>query len=136
MLYSSSFGDVDGPGIDVVYAYGDDFRHRPEADLHLSRRVQRVQGGCFSDQGHLYLASDRPIPAAPRNKGILAFSAFTGRYLGTAKVLALEDEEELQDICFTNTSWPIHVVLLENVLPPSTDNIFFKHFTAPDPAQV
>jgi hypothetical protein len=138
LLYSSRFDDVH-----VVHAYGpadDGCRHVPSEDiaLHASPALDRVQGGCFSSNGHLYLASDVLVDSD--HKAIHVFSALNGAYRGAIKVLALEGNQELEGICFApmkigGHAVQLHVVLLE-IFALEKDDIFFKHYAAPDPARV
>jgi hypothetical protein len=102
---------------------------------------RRVQGACFSPNGHLYVAVDTRF-WDKNYKWIFYYSALNGHYLGRIPVLAEEDNQELEGICYGNTDGPkaqIHAVLLENVgdQPPfvtgALDNIFFKSFSASEP---
>ena len=150
LLYSSENGD-DAP-TPTIHAYDptNGFRNVPTAQIELAPHPARhVQGGCFSAHGHLYLATDQRDPNAPEYKLLRAYSAFNGYFLGAARVLALEDDQELEDCCYApmtinDAAVQIHVVLLENETwdpspggpVPDMDNIFFKHFSAPTPSAV
>ncbi len=105
----------------------------------------RVQGACFSPNGHLYVAVNQRFSNWGREyKWIFYYSAWTGVFLGKIPVLAedtAENAQELEGLCYGDCYWPdgrrgqIHVVLLEN----STvwkDNIFFKSFSADLPDSV
>lgn len=165
LLYSCAFYG-DGTGRGEVHGY-----HRdtgawagPERTIRLGSAVRRVQGGCFSPRGHLYLACDDQEEAAggvtvehvsgdhrlhgvrdggsPRNvTSIRAFSVFTGAYLGRTLVDTLDGGgEELEGICYAPTSVgrrraQIHVLLLDNH-DLAKDNVFVKPYAAPDPSTV
>lgn len=137
LLYSSAFDDVG-----TVHAYqpaDGGFRQVPSEDVRLQGEpLQRVQGGCFSTNGHLYLASDVHVDAA--HKAIQVFSALNGAYRGAIPVLAGMAHQELEGLCFAPMTIgghdvQLHVVLLEQHTV-SKDDIFFKHFAAPNPARV
>jgi hypothetical protein len=144
LLYTSENGD-DAP-MPVVRAYDRtaSYTHRPTADIALGKAARHVQGGCFTPKGHLLLATDERDSNDPRFKLVRAYSAFNGFYYGAARVLAQEDNQELEDICYApmvinDVHVQVHAVLLENIGPTVTpagvlvpmDNIFFKHFKAP-----
>jgi hypothetical protein len=98
-----------------------------------------VQGICFSDNWHLYVADDTRYEPWDRNyKWIFYYSALNGAFLGKIPVLAKEDGQELEGICYANTSQDdgtaaqIHAILLENA-DIALDNIFFKSFSTDQP---
>jgi len=128
LLYSSPFEQTD-----EVFAYDpqDGFRHTKT--LRLRRPIDDVQGGCFSDVGHLYLASDA-------GRAIEAYSALNGQHLGSAGILVEEADQEVEGLCCVKlevdgVASQLHVVLLEN-RDIAKDNIFFKHYQAPIPDAV
>lgn len=88
-----------------------------------------IQGGCFSDDGRLYIAMGK---SNIRNyQYISCYSALTGRYLYYIAVLTEGADQELEGICFARTNdgkSQLHAVLLEN-LAPARDNIFFKSYS-------
>jgi hypothetical protein len=142
LLYTSENGD-DQPAITVnAYDPANDFRMVSAAAIDLTPHpAHHVQGGCFSPHGHLYLATDQRDPNDPQYKLIRVYSAFNGGFLGAATVLALEDNQELEDVCYAavtlgGAAVQIHAVLLENIDTLDSDNIFFKHFAAPTPGAV
>ena len=109
----------------------------------------KVQGACFSSNGHLYVAVDaRFSDFGKKYKWIFYYSALTGAFLGKIPVLA-EDAgmvdgqavQELEGICYGPVSFSdgrtaqIHAVLLEN-RRAALDNIFFKSFSADLPEAV
>ena len=101
---------------------------------------RKVQGACFSPNGHLYVAVDSrfPPPWDKECKWIFYYSALNGTYLGEIPVIATGDNHELEGICYGNVSWPdgrtaqIHAVLLEN-RDVALDNIWFKSFSTSQP---
>jgi hypothetical protein len=135
LLYSSSFDNVT-----TVRAYepaDDGFRHVPSRDIPLSKALERVQGGAFSPRGHLYLSSDTYVSG--KYKGVHVFSILNGAYRGWIRVLADEDTQELEGLCFSPMSISghhvdLHVVLLDTI-DLEKDDIFFKHYAAPDPSR-
>ena len=131
--------------------------------VRLERPVLRIQGGCFSENGHLLLASDakpRLSIAGPSPKpgsldyevsrrGIKVFNAATGAYLGSADVtreygpdlmVARAWYQELEGICIKpdhrrgSTRSDIHLILLEN--QGGDDESYFKHYSLPDPTRL
>ena len=136
LLYSSSFD-----GVSKVRAYeaaDDGFRHVPTQDIPLSHPIDRVQGGDFSAGGHLYLASD--VYVEGKYKAVHVYSALNGAYRGWIRVLAEEDSQELEGLCFApmtigGTHVDLHVVLLDQI-DLEKDDIFFKHYAAADPGHV
>lgn len=136
-LYCCEFDNADR-----MYLYDPGSFEWTGRTLQLGAVANRVQGGCFSDNGHLYLACDEGVQIGGKRRHLIkAYSALNGHFYGQATVLAQEDNQELQGVCFARvfatdgTPVPIHVVLLENH-GATKDNIFFKHFTAPDPRAV
>jgi hypothetical protein len=136
LLYSSAFDNAA-----KVYAYemaDDGWRHKPAEDIPLQRVVDNVQGGCFSPGGHLYLASDKYV--AGKHKGVYVYSVLNGAFRGIIYVLAEEDSQELEGLCFAQVTISghtvqLHVVLLDQI-KLEKDDIFFKHYSAPDPNRV
>jgi hypothetical protein len=126
------------------------FIHNPDTGLweekrtfHLNGFMPRtVQGACFSTNGHLYVAVDSRSSDWGRDyKWIFYYSALTGTFLGKIPVLAEEDGQELEGICYGAVSFgdgrtaQIHAILLEN-RDVALDNIFFKSFAADVPEAV
>jgi hypothetical protein len=146
LLYSSENGD-DTPTT-IVHAYNPEknFAHEPLADIRLSHAGRHIQGGCFSANGHLLLATDERDPNDSNFKLIRTYSVFNGFYFGAARVLVLAEgnDQELEDVCYApmiinGVDVQVHALLLENVGPTVTpagvvdpmDNVFFKHFSTP-----
>ncbi len=111
--------------------------------FHLNGYMPRkIQGACFSPNGHLYVADDtRYGEWGKKYKWIMYYSALNGTYLGRIPVLAEEDGQELEGICYGSVSFgdgrtaQIHAILLEN-RDAALDNIFFKSFSADLPEVV
>jgi hypothetical protein len=100
--------------------------------------VTEVQGACFSPNGHLYVSTNAKLPGDPHRQTIWYYSALNGHRLGVIPVLAQEDNQELEGICYGQVSFSggktaqIHAILLENPLL-ALDNIFFKSFSSAKP---
>ncbi len=102
-----------------------------------------IQGACFSENGHLFVAVDRRyfFGADGAYKHILCYSALNGHFLSNISVLAALDGQELEGICVAAATWPdgrqaqVHAVLLENH-DVAKDNLFFKSFCADVPSAV
>jgi len=100
-----------------------------------------VQGACFSPNGHLYIACDVRLASNQQYKAIVYFSALNGHLMGIIPVLAEEENQELEGICFGNVvstngnPAQIHAILLEN-RDLALDNIFFKSYSADRPEVV
>ena len=131
LLYSSRFD-----GVDEVYAY-ETKTFTLVKTLRLKRKINRVQGGCISKNGHLLLASDD-------TSRIECFTTLNGHYRGGAHVQIDHDEvppEEMEGITiwegisYGGRDTHIHVIVLDNDVstPWDDDSIFFKHYTVPFP---
>ncbi len=133
LLYSSNNGD-DAPGENTLRAYRLDaaaarFSHVPEADIVLQERLRRIQGGVFSKNGHVLLASNH-------TNDIRAYSVLNGHYLGRASIQkdgswnVKEEVEGLtiwEGISYEGVATHVHVVLLDNDAPDE-DDVYFKHY--------
>jgi hypothetical protein len=126
-LYSSKFDNVS-----EIYGYDpkDNFKH--VTTLELPIKTDRVQGGCISRNGHLLLASDE-------SHNIRCFSMLNGTYLGSTSIEVSDlTREEVEGIAiwegriFEGVQAQIHVILLDNQ-PTVADDVFFKHFSVPNP---
>jgi hypothetical protein len=108
--------------------------------LKFNVPVARVQGACFSQNGHLYIATNEYFSGDSKYQTIWYYSALNGYRLGVIPVLAEEGfpDQELEGICYANVSSSdgkiaqIHAVLLENP-GGALDNIFFKSFSSSKP---
>ncbi|MCI5130045.1 MAG: hypothetical protein D3904_00645 [Candidatus Electrothrix sp. EH2] len=135
LLYSSNNGD-DGPGEDIMYAYrftGSEFRSVPEANIKLQVKTKSIQGGVFSDNGHLLIASNH-------SDDIRVFSALNGYYYGGVHIQVnhsarvSEEVEGLtiwKNIAYQGVNTHVHLFLLDND-SPDEDDVIFKHFVVPD----
>jgi hypothetical protein len=106
--------------------------------LKLNPPVKKVQGACFSPNGHLYIASNTKLPGNSDYQTIWYHAALNGHQFGVIKVMALESKQELEGNCFgavgfkNGKSAQIHAVLLENE-PIALDDIYFKSFSCSVP---
>ncbi|WP_109435784.1 MULTISPECIES: hypothetical protein [Aquimarina] len=113
-------------------------------------KLKRIQGGCFSPNGNLYLLSD----SRDGDAGLLGFDMYTGRQFVYKKIIkrtnyipfpggAIFEGDELEGITYCNltpdqnpiASTPgingkLHVTMVDKDL--FTDNFYFKHFDASD----
>jgi hypothetical protein len=132
-LYSSTFDNVDR-----VHAYDPSNQFKHVSTLVLGGpTLQAVQGGCFSIAGHLYLTSGG-------SRRIHAYDSMDGTPLGSVVVPyspgGLEGEEmegiALGHLIHGNgsNSW-VHVVILDNDAT-NRDDVFLKHFSVPNPANL
>jgi hypothetical protein len=132
-------------GLYYTYRGGDFFKHDLDGNyigekLILSPPPTRVQGACFSPNGHLYVASNETLPDDEDYQTIWYYSALNGHRFGVIPVLAKRHypTDELEGICYADLGFDddrraqIHAVLLENP-DVALDNIFFKSFSTADP---
>ncbi len=113
-------------------------------------KLKRIQGGCFSPNGQLYLLSD----SRDEDAGIYGFDMYTGRQFVYKKIQKrtnyipwlgdpIFEGDELEGITYCNLSsgqnpiaqtpginGKIHVTMVDKDL--GTDNFYFKHFDASD----
>ena len=130
-LYSSRFGQH--KSIDKVFAYSfPDLTWK--ATLGLKKPIRHVQGGCFTHNGHLLLTSDH-------SHDIRCYSALNGGFLGSVPIEVNDSasvREEVEGLTirkdFASEGRPaeVHVVLLDNDLT-SRDDVYFKHYSVPNP---
>jgi hypothetical protein len=134
-LYSSVFADdrEDEPPVDRVFSYDprDNFVQK-ETFMLQGEGIHRVQGGCFSDNGHLYLSSSKSVD-------IKGYSVLNGKYLGRYSPPSdWSEDEEMEGISL----WPVnyegaietyvHMVVLDNDVSVN-DDVYFKHIKVPSP---
>jgi outer membrane protein assembly factor BamB len=140
LLYSSISGD-EGVPVSRLYAYElKYFTHVEEKDIILKDGfLNMVSGGCFSNNGHIFLASDD-------TRSLHAYSILNGHYYGSCGVPSDWDEvlasEEMEGIAFypINTDRGeafVHAVVLDNdrddPFSVGNDDVYLKHFTVPSP---
>ncbi len=112
--------------------------------LKFDTPISEVQGACFSPNGHLYIASNSHPPGDGNHQTIWCYSALNGHRFGFIPVLAEEDNQELEGICYANVQFSggkndrkdaqIHAILLENPWGEvALDNIYFKSFSSAKP---
>lgn len=131
LLYSSAFDNVDR-----VHAYDPDDNFKHVGSLRLGGApLFRVQGGCFSKEGRLYLTSDH-------SEDLRAYSSLNGYFYGRVGVPYTKggvDQEEMEGVAIAHllhadaSTW-VHVVILDNDLSP--DDVFIKHFVVPNPDDI
>lgn len=126
-LYSSRFNNVT-----EVYGYDPQDNFKWVTTLQLAIPTNRVQGGCFSKNGHLLLTSDE-------THDIRCFSVLNGAYLGSAAIqVDASTGEEVEGITiwdvqgFGGVPSQVHVILLDNQVTEN-DDVFFKHYSVPTP---
>jgi len=127
-LYSSDFYDVAQIN---SYDPNDNFIYK--GSLKLQVPLKEVQGGCFSQNGHLYLSSSS-------SNDIRGYSVLNGAYLGSAAIqvdTSWNVAEEVEGMTifigvFNGKPTQVHVILLDND-KPDPDDIFLKHYTVPSP---
>jgi outer membrane protein assembly factor BamB len=124
-LYSSV-----SSGVDLVSAYDpNDFTFKGILKIG-DEKVNEVQGGCFSNNGHLYLTSDDSVD-------IRGYSALNGKFLGSFP-LDYGHGDEIEGLGLGHINHPpgissfVHVVILDN--EGTEDDVFINHFTLPDPS--
>lgn len=128
-LYSSVFDDVD-----CVSACDPNNLFSFKKTLKIEgEKINSVQGGCFSNNGHLYLTSDD-------SADIRGYSALNGKFVGSFK-LDYGDGDEIEGLCIgrtidsTGKSSFVHVIILDNE-SISRDDVYINHFSVPDPSVV
>ncbi|MGH9975512.1 MAG: hypothetical protein ACRD8Z_06710 [Nitrososphaeraceae archaeon] len=102
-------------------------------EYRINEKINKVQGGCFSKNGHLYLTSDD-------TEDIRGYSNLNGKFLGSCNVdYDKSDDEEMEGLALGHITYPdgvssfVHVIILDND-DLSKDDVYFKHFTVPDPS--
>jgi hypothetical protein len=133
MIPSSDNGDVD-----PVYIYDPNHQFAFVGEMLLGGGVMhRAQGGCFSNNGHLYITYDTD----KHQKGeIRAYSALNGEFLGSKEILYSDDVDqgELEGLSLGHiihndgSSTYIHALVLDNDWP-SKDEVYLYHYFVPDP---
>ena len=141
LLYSSPF---DADHLNVYQEMtGEDrvaFRHLRDVPLltddGASLTLERVQGGAFSSQGHLYLSSDC------RNGGICGVDVTTGRrrlHVTIPFEPGWPDNEVIEgltlvDLDRADAAWlrgMLHVLVL-SIRPHESDRIWLRHYNTAD----
>jgi hypothetical protein len=141
LLYSSPF-DTDHLSVYRPVRGGDHvgFHHVRDVPLLAGEgaclSLERVQGGAFSSQGHLYLTSDC------RNGGILGVDVGTGRRLLQVTIPfepEWPDNEVIEGLTLADLhkasppwlSGTLHVLVL-SIRPQASDTIWLRHYDAAD----
>ena len=119
-------------GVELVSAYDPNNLFSFKKTLKIEgEKINSVQGGCFSNNGHLYLTSDD-------SADIRGYSALNGKFLGSFK-LDYGDGDEIEGLCIgrtidsTGKSSFVHVIILDNE-SISRDDVYINHFSVPDPS--
>jgi hypothetical protein len=130
-LYSSRFHQAS-----EIYAYDpkDNFLLKVKDTLKLEVATDDVQGGCFSKNGHLLLASNA-------SHDIRCYSVLNGKFLGSAPIRfddsksAVGEEVEglaiWEGVAFDAGAAHVHLILLDKDV--FKDDVHFKHYTMPNP---
>jgi hypothetical protein len=141
LLYSSPF-DTDHVSVYRVVSGGDHLGFQHVRDVPLltedgaSLSLERVQGGAFSSQGHLYLTSDC------RNGGISGVDIGTGRrrlHVTIPFEPEWPDNEVIEgltvvDLDKAGAPWlrgKLHVLVL-SIRPEAADTVWLRHYDAAD----
>lgn len=131
VLYTSAWNNAT-----ALYAFDRNTgARRTQDDIALNGVVDRVQGGAFSPNGRIYLASDDKSGKA----GIHAFGLPMGRWLGFVAIeihQGFPKYEETEGIGFglmhtLGHPTVVHLVLLDQ--DALSDDIYFKSYEVPDP---
>lgn len=102
--------------------------------IELRKTSNGVQGGCFSKNGHLILSSNS-------TNDIRCYSVLNGVFLGSVAIQKengilysqeVEGVTTRENITYNKVFAQIHVILLENE-EHSGDDIYFKHYSVPNP---
>jgi hypothetical protein len=141
LLYSSTF-DPDHLSVYQEVTGEDRFAFQHLRDVPLLTddgeplTLERVQGGAFSSQGHLYLTSDC------RNGGISGVDVATGRrrlHVPIPFEPGWPDNEVIEgltlvDLDGADAAWlrgMLHVLVL-SIRPQESDRIWLRHYDTPD----
>lgn len=153
-LYTSTFNAEPLNGFDLqpkLFAYDRrTFKRKKSDDITLKVPTQRVQGGCFTNDGKLFLTSDvKNFEGSNTQKferiknlgtslkpSITCYSIVNGHYYGAIGIMresGVAYSQEVEGITYwakkeKGKKTNLHVVLLENEL--GTDEVFFKHYAA------
>jgi hypothetical protein len=129
--WNSSLYSSISDGVDHVCAYNPSDSFSFEGILEIEgEKVDKVQGGWFTNNGHLYLSSEESV-------NIRGYSVLNGKFLGSFG-LDYGDGDEIEGLClghFTNSdgiSSYVHVIILDN--EDDEDDVFINHFFVPDPS--
>ncbi len=123
--------DLDGTERDRMPLLGRTLQYQDETGLNTDQYP--VQGGFFSDNGHLYIASNVEVGTDNDKQPIFYYSALNGQHMGEIQVDAQRSStQELQGPCSVGSQ--VCVVLLETNL--ISDNVWFKQYEATDPSVV
>jgi len=128
LLYSSDFNEAT-----LIHRYDPRSGFQYTDSMVLDVPVDRVQGGCFSPTGRLYLTSDT-------SQDVKGFDP-DGRYIGKASINVRNlAREEVEGLCVypievDGHRTHVHVVVLDNDLL-SNDDTIIKHYAAESPEEL
>ena len=137
LLYTSDFGG-DGNLTNIyIYAKKDHANYTHVGNLTLKERMGRVQGGVITENCKLILADDY-------YNAIKCYSLKTGAYYGKETVQVDKRDhvaEEIEGLCISppgsirlkGVPVQVHLILLDND-KPDDDDVIFKHYAVPIPA--
>ena len=125
--------------VDKLYVYdpkNNGFSYRNAFPLS-GKFLHKVQGGCFSSNGHIDITADD-------GKGIHCYSALNGNHLGEIVVDKgdWDGYEEIEGITVQSLNRvpegdlvSVHVIVLDNDADfwKNKDDVYFKHFKVPFP---
>lgn len=126
-LYSSNFDLVE-----FIYAYDPQNNFMLCAELKLNGPpLDRVQGGVFSQNGHLYLTSDF-------TGDVRCYSVLNGEWLGSVKIPYAPDFDEFEEIegiaiqpeAQADNAASVYVLVLDNDL--NADDVFLVQYRVPE----
>lgn len=139
LLYTSDFDRIDRVN---GYDPRQDYKFRGSIVLS-GADVINVQGGVFSDNGHLLLSSGFYKPghsdAEDGYNEIRCFSALNGKFLGSTSI-ARERRQEPEGLTIWNLKFgdsfaQIHLILVD-LHWFKRDSIFFKHYSVSAPVNL
>ena len=124
MLYTSDFNNVR-----QIYGFDPNRGYRWTKTIQLPHKVMRVQGGDFTSNGLLILASDKGS-----NASIRFYNSHSGQHLCTQKVLREEDSQEIEGVCFHpgvpyQKPTALHTIVIRGKVPRKA---WIKHWEIPD----
>ncbi|MFD9624175.1 hypothetical protein ACFWB2_44460 [Streptomyces virginiae] len=135
LLYSSRFD------ADRIYAYDPDRNFRWVRTVHLPQFVRKIQGGFFSPNGLLYLASDhtrRIICHDLGRRGLRGGSL--AKVVGTTPIPVSSGWEEVEGLALCHLAWSqgadtwVIALVLDN--DANTDDVFLHFYSVPDPTAI
>ncbi|MEM9835843.1 MAG: hypothetical protein AAF828_05045 [Bacteroidota bacterium] len=131
LFYTSDFDNVS-----AVHGYDMNRGWRYTKSIHLDRTIQRVQGGDFTDNGHLFLASDDRDDQNFAH--IMLFNGVRGHLMADLPVARkfghfFQGDEEIEGLCFAKgvpygRPTALHTIVIEKDAPRES---WIKHWEIP-----